>query len=279
MQRIAIALVLCTGLSAGAWDGLVDFDGTELGLIGYTNPSYTYGGPGFGTDANLVSGNQFGMSIWSPGDAFWPMTRADLGPNLPTGMPFGISDDSVVAAAGNSVFASDTQGFAGMAFENNGFFGIIDTENLVNQGPIVAEFVFDVTGMSNISVNADFVAMGDFEATDTHAFEYSFDGVNFFPLFTAFIDEAGMQTYLMDNPANNPVVKNDPMLINGVLLDDNFQNISAAVVGTGTSLTIRYTAMQDSGSEGVGFDNLAVVPEPSSLVLLGLSGLLLRRRR
>lgn len=279
MRRVLCFLAVAGMCSVAAnADGFVDFDGTEINLLEYViPPSYTYTGPEQGTDALLVS--QFGVSTWSAGDAFWPMTRAALGPNG-LGMPYGISDDSVEGATGNDPYPSDTQGFAGIAMNNNGFFGVIDTENPENTGPISTEFWFGVTGMTDLEVSIDFAAMGDFEAAgDSHVFEYSWDYSNWFTLFASSVDEDGSQTYMMDNPDNNPVILDDPLLINGVYLNDDFQTLGAAVDGTGDTLYIRYTGMNDGGSEGFGFDNLLIVPEPGSLALLALGGLVLVRRR
>lgn len=272
MRSLTCLLVMALAATTVSAQGLVDFDGTELGLIGYTNPIVTYTGAGFGTNAALVSTN--GTSGWSPGDAIWPMTRAALGPNG-VGMPFSISDDSVVPAAGNTVFPGDTQGFAGVNFQT-GFFGITDTENGMNSGPIEILFSFDITGLSNIGVSADFAAMGDFEAADAFNFEYRIDGGAWQPLFTSSVDENGAQNYLMDS--GTTVSLDDPLLINGTLLDDNWQTLSAPVMGAGSTLDIRLSAMTDGGTEGFGFDNLSVVPEPASLILLALAGVFIRRR-
>lgn len=274
----ACALVACVSGTASAQVtvGLVDFDGTELGLVGYTNSVYTYTGAGLGTNAALVSQTASGNSTWSPGDSFWPMTRAAIGPNG-IGMPFAISDDSVAAAAGNSVFPTDTLGFAGQAF-TDGFFGVTDTENPNNTGLIAATFDFNIAGFTSIMVSADFAAMGDFEAADLFDFEYSIDGGAFQPLFTSSVDENGSQNYLMDSGA--PVLLDDPLLINGVLLNDVYQNFVAPVSGTGSVLSIRFSAQTD-GSEGFGFDNLKVtgIPAPGIPAALALGGLLLARRR
>lgn len=281
MRVVASAIALGAGASiASAQIGYVDFDGVETGLVGYSNGAYSYTGAGFGTNANLLDqALGFASSSWGPGDAYWPMTRAGIGPNG-IGLPFSVSDDSVVAAAGNTVFPTDTQGFAGQALDNNGFFGATDTENGVNSGPIIANFDFDISGASNIGVRIDFAAMGDFEASsDSVLFEYSIDGGSFATLFASSVDEAIDQTYTMDNPANNPVIIDDPMLINGVLLNDEFQTLSAAVSGTGSTLSIRLTAVLDGGSESFGFDNLTVVPAPGAIALLGLGGLVAVRRR
>ncbi len=285
MRRLlTTGAILATGVTgAGAHAGtigFVDFDGTETGLLSYVNPIVTYTGPNRGTDANELAA--FGTTTWGIGDAAWSMTRADFGPSG-LGMPFNISDDSVEGAQGSPPFVSDTLGFAGVAQNNNGFFGITDTVNGNNPGnTVTVDFVFDITGAPQLNVSMDFAAMGDFEATFTVDFlnvEYAIDLGPFNPLFTSSVDDTINQTYMMDNPANNPVILDDPMLMNGVLLDDNFQTFTGGIAGTGSTLTLRVT-MQTDGGEGIGFDNIRVfVPAPGALALLGLAGLAGRRRR
>jgi hypothetical protein len=272
----ASVVLLAASACATAQIGYVDFDGTETGLIGYSNPTYTW--TGSGTDALNVSSNGTGVSSWSPGDSFWPMTRADIGPNT-IGMPFAISDDSVAPAAGNSVFAGDTQGFIGITYENNGFFGVCDTQNSMNSGPISADFMFDITGETDLGLKVDLAAMGDFEAADVFTFEVDIDGGGFVPIITNFVDEAGFGQYQMDNLANNPVFVDDPLYMNGVKMHDFFKTVLSPIAGTGATLTVRFTATADGGSEGFAFDNLRVVPEPATLTLLAFGGLALLRRR
>lgn len=264
------ALALCSGAAFGQL-GIVDFDGDETGLVGYSNPIVSYAGPGFGTSALDVSA--FGSTTWTGGDSMWPMTRAAVGPNA-IGMPFGISDDSVAAAAGNSVFATDALGFAGQA-KTDGFFGICDTVNGLNTGPIVVDFVFGGNFLDP-EICIDFAAMGDFEAADVMDFTYSFDGSNFFPLFTSSVDESGNTNYVMDS--GSAVALDDPFYINGTLLNDNFQTLAATAIGAGPTLTLRLTAISDGG-EGLGFDNIKVVPTPGALALMGIAGVATIRRR
>lgn len=280
MRKAALLATMAAGLAASgasAQIGLVDFDGTTTGLIGYTNDQIV----GDGTTNGQLIGAETYAFYTSFGDAFNPMSRASLSPTLAdlsgqAGMPFGISDDSVTAATGNSVFATDTSGFAGQAFGSNGFFGVTDTVNgTVDTG--VATFTFDVSGFSNLSVSADFWAMGDFETSDSFNFEYAFDGNPFQALFTSSVDEAGSQNYTMDS--GTLVTENDPLLMNGVALSDSVTNLVAALSGSGSTLTIRFTAEANGGTEAFGFDNLAVVPTPGAMALFGLASLVGARRR
>jgi len=277
MRHISAFAALAFAGSAFGQIGLVDFDGTELGLTGYSNPSYTYSGSGFGTNASLVTPGT-ATSTWVAGDSFWPMSRGNVGPNN-IGMPFGISDDSVAPAAGNSLFANDTLGFAGTTLGNNGFFGVMDILNPANSAPISASFTFNIAGFSNLSVSIDFIAMGDYEATndDAYNFEYSIDGGLFQPLFTSSIDENLSQNYTMD--IGTVVNLGDPLFINSVMINDVYQTLTASVLGTGNSLTIRFTASGDA--DGMGFDNLRVdgVPTPGAAVLMGVAGVVGFRRR
>jgi len=268
MRNAALLATMAAGLAASgasAQIGLVDFDGTTTGLIGFTNNQIVGDGTTVGQDSDTWTYSNF----TSFGDAFNPMSRAALGPFTAgggggqVGMPFG-------------VFATDTVGFAGEAFGSNGFFGVTDTVNgTVDTG--VATFTFDVAGFSNLSVSADFWAMGDFESSDSFAFEYAFDAGPFQSLFTSSVDEAGSQNYVMDN--GTPVTLDDPLLMNGVALSDSATNLIAALSGSGSTLTIRFTATSNGGTEGFGFDNLAVVPTPGAVALFGLAGVVGARRR
>ena len=99
-------------------------------------------------------------------------------------------------------------------------------------------------------VYLDMAAMGDFEAGpdgDSFLFEYSLDGGAFQPLFTSSVDEAASQTYLMDR--GTQVVRDDPLSVNGVVLNNYFQTISAVIPGGGTQIRIRFTATNDGPSE------------------------------
>lgn len=283
MNNVTMMGVAVAGLTAGAMGqvGLVDFDGTEIGLISYTNDALV--GGGLSTNGNLSSLETYAFFA-SSGDAFNPMSRSSLAPmeadGGQIGMPFAISDDSVAAATGNTVFANDVQGFAGQA-KQDGFFGISDTVNSSSPtGTQTADFVFNIAGFTDLSVAMDFAAMGDFENNDVFNFTYSIDGGSFQSLFTSSLVAGVNQSYTMDSGAIVDLA--DPIAINGVTLNDEFQTIVAGVAGTGSELTIRVEATTDGGSEAFGFDNMLIrgIPTPATAALLGLGGLVgLRRRR
>lgn len=211
------------------------------------------------------------LNTWGPGDMFG-ITSRPLASSTPFGIPFAMADDSLVG------FTSDTQGIIDEN-DNGRFFGLVDSANGDNPGSTGnAEWTFDVSGASSLSVNIDFAAMGDFEASnDAHTFTWSIDGSAPQPLFTSSIDEASAQNYTMAGGAL--VNLDDPMLINGVLLDNNFQTVSAGISGSGSVLTIAYEGEGDGGSEAVAFRNITVVPAPGAAGLLGFAGLAAARRR
>lgn len=292
-MRLAALSVLAIGGGAFAGSGnvvvdqkigLVDFDGAELGLLGYTNSALTaIAGPGFGTSAAAAASSS---TTWGPGDAFWSMSRLTLGPGG-IGMPFAQSDDSVVASAGNTVFANDNLGLVSAntaGSKTDGYFGVTDTENGSNSGPVVATWRFDVTGFTGLSINMDFGAIGDFEAADSFVFDASMDGgATFTTIFSSSVDEAGSKVYEALDSGFVPTL-DDPLSINGVMLSREFQNISASLDGvnrTGDELIFRFTAESDGGTEAFGFDNINIrgVPTPGAAALLAIAGAGMSRRR
>lgn len=210
------------------------------------------------------------LETWGAGDMFGITSRPDAD-GTPFGLPFAIADDSLFG------FPDDSQGIID---ENDlgRFFGVVDSVNGDNpNGTGTGTWTFDITGASNLLVGIDFAAMGDFESSDSHLFEYSIDGGGFSTLFASSINEDGSQTYTMAD--GDQFQLDDPMLINGSILDNDFQTLTADVAGTGSVLTIRYTGGGDGGSEAFAFRNILVVPTPGALALIGLGGLAAIRRR
>ena len=116
------------------------------------------------TSTRLVSYSTTAPVFTSAGDAFGILSRGPA-----SSVPFALQDDSV------SVFTADTLGIIGED-DPDLFFGIVDTQNGDNSGPVTAEWVFDISGASDLSLSIDMAAMGDFESNDSFVWEYSLDG-------------------------------------------------------------------------------------------------------
>ena len=248
----------------------------------------------FDNDSNLTSftNNIPGGAFTSAGDGFGEFTRS-----VDTSIPFNIGDDSVTASsAGQDPFTADSDGFLGASEDFNTIFGITDTVNPdqmeIVTNPTIGTWTFDITSATGpLEVQADFAAFEDWAGSTVNSsadFFYQIDGGEFLPLFTSSIAVGETRTAVMDS--GTEVTFDDPVNIiaDGTTFEitDDFQTISASVIGLGDSLSIQVRAILD-GSESLGLDNLRVVqtvsaiPEPSSATLIGLTGAacFLRRRR
>ena len=215
-------------------------------------------------------GNAMTNGTWSGGDMFGITSRSTIGT---TGMPFSIADDSLFGFSGDNLGIIDET-------DQDRFFGVTDTFNGANPSN-GGNAVWQFNGGSNLEVSIDMAAMGDFEGsgnTDIFDFTYSYDGVNFFPLFTSSVDEAGAQDYTMAGGLTYNL--SDPMDMNGTRLINTFQTLTASAPGSGSSFYVAFYGQTD-GSEGFAFRNMIVnVPTPGTAAVLGLAGLAgIRRRR
>jgi len=201
--------------------------------------------------------NAFNGAFSSGGDGFQKYQRG-----VSSSIPFSVLDDSL------SIFPAD-----GLGIIKDGntdvFFGIVDTENSQNSGPVTATWVFDISGETGLGLSIDMGAMGDFESSDFFEWSYSIDGGSSATAFESTVDEAGAHTYTLEGGASPTL--NDPMLMQGEILDNDLATFSTPVVGTGTSLSLTLTAMFNGGSEAVVFQNLIVgtgfePPPPPPLV-------------
>ena len=194
---------------------------------------------------NLVSyTNPWTDAFSSPGDGFQKYQRG-VSPSI----PFSVLDDSL------SIFTGDSLGIIG---EDNTeeFFGVTDTQNGDNSGPVSASWVFNITGGSGLELAIDMGAMGDFESSDTFEWTYSIDGGPTMVAFSNTVDEAGSQVYTLQGGAM--ITLDDPMLVDGVLLNNNLATFITALSGTGSELTLTLTAQTDGGSEAFAFQNIVI---------------------
>lgn len=204
---------------------------------------------------STIGGND--PANWSPGDWFgvatygaWPQS---------SGVPFAIADDSVIGVSG-SPFPADSQGIIDSSVAaSDRFLSATDTENSLNLGGVsTATWVFDIASASNLSIAIDMAAMGDFEAgADLFDWTYQIDGGAVQPLFISSVDEAISTSYTMEGGL--VVALDDPLLVNGTLLNDVFQTLTAAIAGSGSTLTLNFTANTDGGTEAYAARNILVL--------------------
>jgi predicted extracellular nuclease len=195
---------------------------------------------------NLISySNPYNGAFSSPGDGFQKYQRF-VSPSI----PFSVLDDSLV------IFPPDSLGIIKDG-NTDVFFGIVDTENGENSGPVSATWVFDISGADLLALTIDMGAMGDFEASDFFVWEYSIDGGPTRVAFSSTVDEAASQDYTLEGGATFTL--NDPMLVQGTLLNNDLMTFSTPIIGTGSSLTLTLTAQFNGGAEAVAFQNIKVV--------------------
>ncbi len=207
---------------------------------------------------NLISHqNAFAGAFSSAGDGFEKYRRG-----VSASIPFAVLDDSL------SIFPADS---LGIVDETNGdeFFGVTDTQNADNDGPVSASWTFDIGGATDLGLALDAGAMGDFEASDSFSWAVSIDGGPQAEVLAAVADEAGSQTYTLAGGASFTL--SDPLAIGGVPLSNVLQTFAAPIAGTGNTLVLTFTAQTDGGAEALAFQNLRITsgegPEPEPLAL------------
>ncbi|MEN0020754.1 MAG: hypothetical protein AAF747_07720, partial [Planctomycetota bacterium] len=179
-------------------------------------------------------------------------------------MPFALADDSVTAIGG-SVFEGDSQGILDGRFIGMEVFGAVDTVNGDNAdgvGTAVWTFNFDSPATLD-SVSIDLAAMGDFEdGSDGYEVLYSINGLADVSWITTTVDETlDDQPYTMEGGAT-PLI-DDPILANGVQLNDEFQTFTLDLGGVSANLfSVTITGGGDGGAEA--FAAMAIVVEGST---------------
>lgn len=213
-QRVAVlatlAMVSLLMTQSATAAGVLAFDmvgSADQKLTSFTNPS----------------NGAFG----SAGDGFQKYQRG-----VSALIPFSVLDDSLT-------FSSDSLGIIKTG-NANVFFGATDTENGDNSGPVSATWVFDISGASNLGLSIDMGAMGDFESSDSFQWTYSIDGSAILTAFSSSVDEAGSHAYTLDD--GDSFVLNDPMLMQGTILDNDLTTFSVSIAGEGSALTVTLTA-------------------------------------
>ncbi len=207
----------------------------------------------FDSPQNLVSRTvTVDMAFMNIGD-LWGIANAFSG--NPSFTPFAIVDDGNPACA--NFFPFDNQGVVPCNYGNQ-FFGMTDTENPNNMGPVSAEWVFNVSSATNLTaITIDMSAMGDFESFNDHfVWSYSIDGGPSTTIFDMVSDDNASATYNLQN--GNTRTLNDPMTVNGTVLLNQMTTFSAVINGAGSLLTLKVEGMGNGGSEAIAWDNITI---------------------
>ena len=228
---------------------------------GPTGNPYCIASDDFDSPTNLISHTvTVDQNFMNLGD-IWGATSAYTG--NPTNTPFALVDDTNPACA--NYFPADNNGIIPCNYGNR-FFGMNDTENPDNMGPVSAEWVFDVSDAINLTgITIDMGAMGDFESNDNFTWSYSIDGGPVTNIFVMAANESATADYNMFN--GNVITLNDPMTVNGTILLNELTTFSANISGAGDELTLRVEGMANGGSEAIAWDNITIKGIPAGVAV------------
>jgi len=212
----------------------------------------------------------------------------------PLNPPNSTTDDLSEVASGN-FYGRVTQTQAGNRYGNGqglSFYGLQDTDGFI---PVEKDVDIIVLTWSNIDITnftdlqfsgffaeANLGGVETFDPTTSLIVEASIDGGGFANVFAIESASAGTNNLAPSVDDNFDGVGDGTLVIT-----DQFTQYTRSISGSGSSLDLRVTVAQfDGGTENIGLDNIevtgvAAVPEPSSVVLLGLGGvaLILRRKK
>ncbi|WP_268957193.1 ExeM/NucH family extracellular endonuclease [Salipiger abyssi] len=196
---------------------------------------------------NLIGYSNTAPVFGSAGDGFGLFSVATS-----SSIPFALVDDSA------GVYAPDSLGIIDSASNTDTFFGVTDTQNGDNDGPVSASWSFGIGGYTDLSLSVDVGAMGDFESSDGFTLTYNIDGGSETILFDFVADEDASLDYTL---AGGGVFSlNDPLTVagSGEVLSNLLQTLSADIAGTGAVLNVTLTAEADGGSEAFAMQNLVI---------------------
>jgi len=197
------------------------------------------------TSQNLNStNNPYDGAFGSAGDGFQKYRRG-----VSSSIPFSVLDDSLVTFPADSL---------GIVDDNNveEFFGVTDTVNGDNSGPVSASWSFNISGGADLGLLINMGAMGDFESSDSFTWTYSIDGGPAMTAFASLTNESVAHTYTLAGGAMFAL--NDPMTMQDVILSNVLTTFSTPLVGTGTELVLTLTADTNGGTEAFAFQNIVI---------------------
>lgn len=225
-------------------------------------------------DAAPTNGATRALSIDNSGSitpGTFPSSRFDVFGIVDRNVNFDFADDSVELENDGDPLTNDTYGLV-KSDKTDLFLGFEDTVNDDNPlGDVSVTWTVSTAGQTNLAFSFDVATMGDFEDTDILTVKASFDGGAQETLFTSsFIDTPDDETFSYtlengslavvpfssDDPPNTNV--KDPFVIDGTIVDNNFQNFSFPISGTGTELTLVLEYNTNGSGEAVAIDNVTV---------------------
>lgn len=196
------------------------------------------------TSQRLISFETDAAPFISPADCFGKKQRG-----VDATIPFGALDDSL------TIFPDDDQGIIGES-NTEQFFCIVDTINDQNQGVLAATWAFDISNVTELSLSLDLGAMGNFETTDQFELSYQVDGNEAVTFLQSSVTLSETHTYFMDD--GEAITLDDPIFVNGVMLDNNLQTFTEPISPTGSLLTLVLSATVSADTDAVVMQNLIV---------------------
>jgi hypothetical protein len=294
-HRITSLAMLMTGLTAASLNadliGRVDFDNAPVNLISSNVPTLDGGG-----------GDTFAVGATQA----WPTTG---------GTPFSLADNSVGNVGDTTFFAGDNEGVYGVNSNfANKFLGISDTrgDNTVFFPPVIANWTFDISGASGLSLSIDMGSMEGstftYDPATQFLFTYAIDGG---PSLTAFDVKPNTSGVTFDyRPLDNGTIVSgtDYLSASGLntvtkLLADTglasantsldkslssngkLDTFVTALNGQGSSLVLTLSAnipFEAAAFDNIQIDGLSAIPEPGSLATVAmvcLASLVYRKRK
>ncbi|MCI0681425.1 MAG: hypothetical protein L0Y71_04910 [Gemmataceae bacterium] len=214
-------------------------------------------------EKNKTSGPVVSAPVFSDfGDAFALYNQGIApvaGPGNAGAIPFALVDESAGA------FPADTLGIikSGDLFD---FFGVTDTTNAdnVSGAPLSVSWVFDLSSSSaqNFILAVDMAGMGDFETlNDSFTWTVTFQDGPTQTVFVSMVDELASKMYTLES--GTVVTEQDPILVDGIQLSNDFQSFQRAIGGKPTPssnlVTVTLTASLDGSDEALAFRGIKLL--------------------
>ena len=164
--------------------------------------------------------------------------------------------------------------------QGSSYFAVMDIDGDQSVEPVIMTFSgIDISGKTGIEFSALFAedddgTKQDWDALDYVHVQYSIDGGEMLDLL--WFENDGTQ-YNTEAYVDADFDGNGE----GAALTDTFESFVVGIDATGSVLDIQIVFQLDAGDEDIAIDDVTVtaVPEPATMALLALGGLVLRRKK